>query len=92
MTYFVTRTTINPTNHPRPWVVGQVRRLADEFGRPGILAKKGQDNDRVREQGYLRLPWRSRELAERYRRAVDELYGDRTTTRVLRNGGRYPWR
>lgn len=91
VTYFVTRTTIDPNNHPRPWVIGQVRRLADEFGRPGILAKKGQDNDRVRKKGYLRLAWRFREQAERYQLAADEMYGDRTVTRVMRNRRRYPW-
>lgn len=42
MTYFVTRTKVSETNHPVPWVFGQVRRLADEFGKPGIVGRRAR--------------------------------------------------
>lgn len=90
LTYFVTRTTISHGNHPRQWVIGQVRHLANEFGRSGIVAKRGQSNDRIRKKGYLRLAWPSREAAERYQLAANEMYGDRTTTRIMRNPRPYP--
>lgn len=85
MTYFVTRTKVSETNHPVPWVFGQVRRLADEFGKPGIVAKTGQKNSRIRRTGYLRLVWRSRRQAEQFQLAADEMYGDGTATRILRS-------
>lgn len=91
MTYFVTRTKFSQTNHPAPWVMGQVRRLADEFGKPGIVAKTGQKNARIRRKGYLRLVWRSRRQAERFQLAADEMYSDRTVTRVLRNRNPFPY-
>jgi hypothetical protein len=62
-------------------LVGQVRRLADEFGRPGITAKRGQTNRRVRQKGYLRLVWPNRRLARAYQSAVAKWWGGQVTTR-----------
>ena len=88
--YFATRTTFDRWgNHPPAWVIGQVRRLADEFGRYGIEAKAGQTNERVLVKGYLRLRWPTRRLAKRYAAAVEEMYGNRTSTRCFKNTRRY---
>ena len=71
-------------NLNRPQLMGQVRRLADEFGRPSIVGKRGQTNMRVRQQGYLRIVWPSRWLARQYQDAVAEFWGDRVSTRRFR--------
>jgi len=68
-------------NLNRARLVGQVRRLADEFGRPGIVGKRGQTNGRVSDQGYLRIVWPSRQLARRYQDTVSEFWGDRVSTK-----------
>ena len=65
----------NYGNHPPAWIMGQIRRLADEFGWWGIQAKRGQTNKRIRRKGYLRLVWPTRRLAKSYQAAVDELWG-----------------
>lgn len=66
-------------------LIGQVRRLADEFGRPGIIGKRGQINPRVRRKGYLRIAWPTRRQARQYQDAVAELWGDRVSTRRFRS-------
>ena len=71
-------------NLNKPRLMGQVRRLADEFGRPGIVGKRGQTNPRIRRQGYLRIAWPTRRLARQYQDAVAEFWGDRVSTRRFR--------
>ncbi len=70
-------------NHEPRIIVGQVRRLADEFGRPGILAKKGQKNRRVFKKGYLRLVWPSRRLAKAFQALVEEMWGHMVSTKLF---------
>jgi hypothetical protein len=60
-------------NHAEPIIIGQVRRLADEFGRLGIEAKAGAANVRIR-----RPRVRSRAI---FSRAFAEVWGDRVSTR-----------
>jgi len=62
-------------NHAEPIIIGQVRRLADEFGRLGIEAKAGETNVRIRRNG-PRVRWRAI-----FRRAFAEVWGDRVSTR-----------
>ncbi|MCF3945136.1 hypothetical protein AiwAL_08715 [Acidiphilium sp. AL] len=62
-------------------LIGQVRRLADEFGRPGIIGKRGQTNLRIHQQGYLRIVWPTHRQARQYQDAVAEFWGDRVSTR-----------
>jgi hypothetical protein len=71
-------------NHEPRIVVGQVRRLADEFGKPGIMAKKGQNNRRVFRKGYLRLVWPTRRLARAFQALVEEMWGHLVSTRRFR--------
>jgi hypothetical protein len=71
-------------NHPPQWIIGQVRRVADEFGRPGIEGKRGQSNAGVRRSGYLRVVWPSRRLAKQFQAAVDELWGHLVSTKRFR--------
>jgi hypothetical protein len=68
-------------NHSRGDVIGQVRRLADELGRPGIIAKRGQTNARVVRKGYLRTVWTTRRLAKNYQAKVAEFWGHLISTR-----------
>ncbi len=68
-------------NHAEPIILGQVRRLADEFGRPGIEAKAGETNVRIRRNGYLRTTWPTRQLARDFQQSVAEVWGDRVSTR-----------
>lgn len=72
------------SNHDTRIIVGQVRRLADEFGRPGIIAKKGQNNRRVLRKGYLRLVWPTRRLARAFQALVEEIWGHLVSTRRFR--------
>ncbi|MFT9027296.1 hypothetical protein [Acetobacter indonesiensis] len=65
-------------------LIGQVRRLADEFGLPGIVGKRNQTNQRIHSKGYLRIVWRTREQARRYQDAVAEFWGDRVSTKRFR--------
>jgi hypothetical protein len=71
-------------NHPPSWIIGQVRRLADEFGRPGIVAKRGQTNQQVLAQGYLRTSWPSQASARKFQDAVEQLWGDLVSTKLYR--------
>lgn len=73
-----------PTNLHRDRLVGQVRRLADEFGRLGIVGKRGQTNRQVRKQGFLRVVWPSRRQAIAFQDAVDEFWGHLVSTRRFR--------
>jgi hypothetical protein len=90
MTYFATRTNFEATNHPTTWVIGQARGLANEFGWPGIMGKTGEKKRRILRKGYMRLVWRTRQEGKRFQGAIDEMYGDRTTTKRYRNPNRYP--
>lgn len=84
--YFPTRTEFTHWgNHPPAWVIGQVRRLADEFGHSATKAKKGQYNDVVLDKGYLRLKWPTRKLAKIFKASAKEMYGHRTSTRCFKN-------
>ena len=77
-----THTYIDPGNHPGEWLIGQLRRLADEFGRPGIRAKRGQTNTVFFRQGGLRLRWPNRKLAVKYKAAADKLWGAFSMTEI----------
>ena len=68
-------------NHSPDKVVGQVRRLADEQGRPGIVGKRGQTTNRVLRNGYLRIVWPTRKSARQYQRAVAEFWGHLVRTK-----------
>jgi hypothetical protein len=71
-------------NHQPGHLIGQVRRLADEFGRPGIIGKRGQKNARVLKKGYLRIVWPTRKLARAFQRLVGEFWGHLVSTRRFR--------
>ncbi len=71
-------------NHVLSHIIGQVRRLADEFGRPGITGKRGQTNRRVKRKGYLRIVWPTRKLAKAFQRLVKEIWGHLASTRRFR--------
>ena len=71
-------------NHQPGQLIGQVRRLADEFGRPGIIGKRGQKNARVLKKGYLRIVWPTRQLAKAFQRLVEEFWGHLVSTRRFR--------
>jgi hypothetical protein len=73
-----------PDNLGDDHLIGQLRRLADEFGKPGIEAKRGEFNSVVRRRGYLCLRWKNRRLAKEYQEAVARYWGDRATTRRFR--------
>jgi hypothetical protein len=64
---------IDSGNHRPELVIGQIRNLANEFGWPGIEAKRGQTNSSFFAQGVLSLTWPNRQLARRYKAAVEEL-------------------
>ena len=68
-------------NHSRRRVIGQIRRLADEEGWPGIVGKRGQTTERVLRKGYLRIVWPSRRSAKRYQKSVAEFWGHLVSTR-----------
>jgi hypothetical protein len=61
-------------------IIGQLRNLANEFGRPGIIAKRRQTNHRVQRKSYLRLVWPTRWMARAYQTAVAKLWGGRGIT------------
>lgn len=65
-------------------LVAQIRHLADQFGRPGITGKRGQTNLRVRQQGYLRIVFPSKQMAIDYQDAVASFWGDRVETKRFR--------
>lgn len=71
-------------NHKPSFLIGQVRRLADEFGYPGMVGKRGQTNPCVLKKGYLRIVWRTRKEAKAFQAAVDEFWGHLVTTRRFR--------
>lgn len=71
-------------NHRPSRIIGQVRRVADEFGSPGIVGKRGQTNARILASGYLRIVWPSRSLARRFQNAVEEFWGAYVSTRRFR--------
>jgi hypothetical protein len=71
-------------NHSPDKVIGQVRRLADEEGRPGIIGKRGQTTKRVLRKGYLRIVWPTRKSARRYQQAVAEFWGHLARTKRYR--------
>jgi hypothetical protein len=68
-------------NHAASIIFGQVRRLADEFGRPGIEAKAGETNVRIRRNGYMRTTWPTRQMARDFQQSVAAVWGDRVSTR-----------
>ena len=70
----------NYGNHSPRLIVGQVRRLADEFGRPGIMAKRGQTTQRALRTGHMRLVWPTRRLAREYQAMVEEFWGEYAST------------
>ncbi len=72
-------------NFHKDRLIGQIRRLADEFGRAGIIGKRGQTNLRIHRQGYLRIVWPTRRQARQYQDAVAEFWGDRVSTRRFRH-------
>lgn len=74
-----------PANHPPSWIIGQVRRVADEFGYWGIRSKRRQTNPCIQRKGYLRLVWPARRLAKAYQAAVDELWGHLVSTKRFRS-------
>lgn len=71
-------------NHNKNRLIGQVRRLADEFGYPGIVGKSGQTNREVLRKGYLRIEWPSRRLACAFQQTVEEFWGHVVSTRRFR--------
>jgi hypothetical protein len=72
------------TNLPYGPFVGQVRRLADELGRPGIIGKRGQTNARVRSKGYVRIVFPTRGLAKQYQTLIAQMWGSSVPTRRFR--------
>ncbi len=72
----------------RRLVVGQVRALANEFGRPGIEGKRGKTNHQVLSRGYLRIDWgQNRRLARKFQAKVNQLWGSAGVyTRRYRKG------
>ena len=64
--------------------VGQVRRLADKLGRPGIEGKRGQTNKRVKRKGYVRIVFPTRRLAKQYQALVAQMWGSSVPTRRFR--------
>jgi hypothetical protein len=82
---FPTRSYFDSFGDHRPsFLIGQVRRLADEFGYPGIVGKRGQKNPRVLKKGYLRIVWRTRGEAKEFQAAVDEFWGHLVITSRFR--------
>lgn len=67
-------------NVPKAALIGQVRSLADELGRPGIIGKRGQTNDRVLRKGYVRIVLPTRQLAKDYQALVAQLWGSSVPT------------
>jgi hypothetical protein len=65
-------------------MIAQLRCLSDQLGRPGICAKRGQSNPVVRKSGTLRLRWKSRVLARRYRRLVRRAFGHEVRVILIR--------
>lgn len=65
-------------------LIGQVRRIADEFGYSGIVGKRGQTNKCIEKNGYLRIVWPTHHLACQYQDAVAELWGDRVSTKQFK--------
>ena len=79
---FVVRAYFNDFgNHEPAIIVGQVRRLADELGYHGIVAKRRQTNERILQRGYLRIVLPTRRLARRYQELVVEFWGHLVTTK-----------
>jgi hypothetical protein len=65
-------------------LIDQVRRLADQLGRPGIVGKRDQTNDKFWLEGKLQITLPSRMLARRYQRSVEAVWGDIAMTRRVR--------
>lgn len=68
----------------RSVIMGQLRSLSDQFGPPGICAKRGQNNSVVQRSGALRLCWRNRVLARRFRHLVLQLFGRKVRVTMIR--------
>jgi hypothetical protein len=62
------------------FLVGQLRNIADQFGKPGITGKRGQTNRRVKQQGYLRIVLPTRQMAIDFQDAVESFWGNRVET------------
>lgn len=75
---------VNIGNLRLSYLIAQVRHLADQFGRPGIVGKRGQTNRRVRQQGYLSIILPSKRMAIAYQDAVEQFWGDRVETKRYR--------
>lgn len=73
-------------NYSWSHLVAQIRSLADQFGRPGIIGKRGQTNRRVRQQGYFRIVMPNKQMAIKYQNAVESFWGDLVETKRFRLG------
>lgn len=69
---FVAEISVGKTNHNPCDLIDAARRHADHLGRAGIIAKSGQTNKRFMKKGYLRLPFSSRAMRERFIDRVEE--------------------
>ena len=66
MTIYVARVSCGQTNRNSIFVIDQARRLCDQLGQPGFIAKKRQTNARYVRRGSLSFAFPSRRLRERY--------------------------
>jgi hypothetical protein len=69
---FPVRVWVGPTNHDPLVLLDQARRLNDLDGRPGILRKRRQTNERYAQRGYLKFVFERRSQARRFQSRVDE--------------------
>ena len=76
---------VGATNRGRRFLFDLARRQADHLGPCGITAKRGETDLRIRQRGYMRLPFPTRKAARRYMERVERLGEAAVRCRLMRN-------